>query len=107
MSGKPRVNLPQSIKAGDVIEVRSLISHVMETGNRKDNTGNVVPRNIINTFSATFAGKDVFRAELNSGISANPFISFHMRVPGPGMLELTWVDDAGIKTVEQVTVAVT
>ncbi|MEQ1714062.1 MAG: thiosulfate oxidation carrier complex protein SoxZ, partial [Hyphomicrobium sp.] len=77
MSGKPRVNLPQSIKAGDVIEVRSLISHVMETGNRKDNSGNVVPRNIINTFSATFAGKDVFRAELNSGISANPFISFH------------------------------
>ena len=106
MTGKPRVNLPQSIKAGDVIEVRSLISHVMETGNRKDNLGNVVPRNIINTFSATFEGKDVFRAELNSGISANPFISFHMRVPGPGMLELTWVDDAGIKIVEQVAVAV-
>lgn len=106
MTGKPRVNLPQSIKAGDVIEVRSLISHVMETGNRKDSAGNVIPRNIINAFSATFEGKDVFRAEFNSGISANPFISFYMRVMGPGTLELTWLDDSGVKIVEQVAVKV-
>lgn len=106
MNGKPRINLPKAIKAGDIIEVRTLINHVMETGNRKDAAGYVIPRQIIHTLTATFEGKDVFRAELNSGISANPFISFHMRVPGPGTLALTWVDDTGATITEQVAVSV-
>lgn len=106
MNSKPRINLPKSIKSGDVIEVRTLINHVMETGNRKDAAGYVIPRQIIHTFIATFEGKTVFRAELNSGISANPFISFHMRVPGPGTLSLSWSDDTGATVVEQAAVSV-
>lgn len=106
MNGKPRVNLPKAIKPGDVIEVRTLIAHVMETGNRKDAAGHVIPRQIIHTFTAAFEGKDVFRAALNSGISANPFIAFHMRVPGPGTLVLNWTDDAGAKVTEEIAVAV-
>ncbi len=105
MTGKPRINIPKSIKAGDIIEVRTLISHVMETGNRKDATGRVVPRQIIHTFAATFEGKDVFRAELNSGISANPFISFYLLVPGAGTLALSWTDDAGATVSEQVAIS--
>lgn len=96
MAGKPRIKLPDSIKAGDVIEIKTLVSHVMETGQRRDKDGNVVPRNVINTFTATFAGREVFRAKLSSGISANPFISFFMAVPGPGELEFTWIDDKGL-----------
>lgn len=107
MSTRPRVKLPETIKAGDVIEVRTLINHVMETGNRKDKDGFVVPRNIIHSFVATFAGEEVFRAELRSGISANPFLAFHVRVPASGDLELTWLDDSGTRTVEKVRVEVT
>lgn len=96
---KPRIKLPDSAKVGDVIEVKTLISHVMETGQRRDPDGKPIPRFIINTFSAKFAGKDVFTADLQPGISANPYISFFMKVPGPGEFEFTWIEDGGKKTV--------
>jgi len=93
---KPRAKItPANPKAGDVIEVKTLISHVMETGLRKDKDGKTIPRNIINSFKATFEGEPVFSAELQPGISANPYIAFHMKVEKAGSLELTWVDDAG------------
>lgn len=101
MTGKPRIKLPETAKVGEVIEIKALISHVMETGQRKDKDGNTVPRNVINTFTATFAGQQVFRAELSSGISANPFIAFFMKVPGPGELELVWLDDKGVRVAEK------
>ncbi len=97
---KPRIKIPDSAKPGDVIEVRTLVTHVMETGNRKDRSGNTIPRDIVNTFIATYAGKEVFRAELGPGISANPFISFSLRVPGPGAFEFSWTDDQGATLLE-------
>ena len=75
--------LPDSAKVGDVIEVKTLIPHVMETGNRHDKHGKLIPRDIINTFVAKYGDTEVFRAEFGPGISANPFVSFRMRVPGP------------------------
>ena len=98
---KARIKLPESAKIGDVIEVKTLISHVMETGQRKDADGKPIARSIINMFTATFAGAEVFSAELHPGISANPYLSFYMKVPGPGEFEFTWVDDAGAKVVEK------
>lgn len=98
---KARIKVPDTAKVGDVIEIKTLISHVMETGQRKDREGKTIPRDIINTFTATFAGKEVFRAALQPGISANPYIAFYMRVPGPGELELTWTDDTGRKITEK------
>jgi sulfur-oxidizing protein SoxZ len=103
---KPRIKLPTSAKVGEVIEIKTLISHVMETGQRKDNAGNPIPRNIINAFSVTYAGKPVFSADLQPGISANPYISFFMKVPGPGEFEFTWVEDGGKKTVEKMPLTV-
>jgi sulfur-oxidizing protein SoxZ len=99
---RPRVRLPESTKVGDVIEVRTLISHVMETGQRKEGDGKPVPRFIINSFTATFAGAEVFKAELYPGITANPYLSINMRVPGPGEFEFTWTDDKGGKVSEKV-----
>ena len=99
---RPRIRLPESAKVGDVIEIKTLISHVMETGQRKESDGKPVPRFIINSFSATFAGAEVFEAELHPSISANPYIAFFMRVPGPGELEFTWVDDTGAEVTEKV-----
>jgi sulfur-oxidizing protein SoxZ len=106
MAAKPRVKIPDTIKAGDIIEVKTLISHVMETGQRKDNTGVTIPRHIINAFIATFEGRDVFKADLHPGTSANPYVAFHMRVPGPGDLVLTWIEDGGGKVTERVTLSV-
>jgi sulfur-oxidizing protein SoxZ len=98
---RPRVRLPESAKVGDVIEIKTLISHVMETGQRKEGDGKPIPRFIINAFTATFAGAEVFKAELHPGISANPFLAFNMRVPGPGEFEFTWIDDNGVKVSEK------
>jgi sulfur-oxidizing protein SoxZ len=98
---RPRIRLPERAKVGDVIEVRTLITHVMETGQRKEGDGKPIPRFIINMFTATFAGAEVFKAELHPGISANPYIAFFMRVPGPGEFEFTWTDDSGAKVSER------
>ncbi len=103
---KPRIRLPEVVKVGDIIEIKTLISHVMETGQRKDTDGKTVPRNIISVFQATFNGRPVFQAEFQPGISANPFLSFHMRVPGSGEFEFTWIDDAGVKVIERTRLTV-
>jgi len=104
---KPRIKLPDTAKVGEVIEVKTLISHVMETGQRKTADGQTIPRNIINAFSVKFADKEVFKAELHPGIAANPYLSFFMKVPGPGEFEFTWIEDGGNKTVEKLKLNVT
>jgi sulfur-oxidizing protein SoxZ len=106
MKKPPRIKVPESIRAGEIVEIKTLATHVMETGNRKDAAGNKIPRDIIHTFTATFEGEPVFAAELGSGIAANPYIAFFLKVPGPGTLELTWLDDRGGRTVEKVPLSV-
>ena len=104
---KPRIKIPEHAKIGEIIEVKTLISHVMETGQRKDADGKIIPRNIINMFAATFAGSEVFKVELHPGISANPYLSFFMKVPGPGEFEFVWIDDGGKRIVEKLKLNVT
>ena len=101
MTARALVNVSPKAGRGEIIQVKTLISHVMETGQRKDADGKPIPRSIINSFQATFAGEQVFAAELHPGISANPYLSFFMKVPGPGELEFTWIDDAGVRVVEK------
>ncbi|MGH6814694.1 MAG: thiosulfate oxidation carrier complex protein SoxZ [Hyphomicrobiaceae bacterium] len=107
MSMKPRIKVQDSAKVGDIIEVKTLIGHVMETGQRKDRDGKTVPRNIIHSFSATFNGRPVFKADLQAGISANPYLAFYMKVTGPGKFEFTWIDDTGAKVTETAALNVT
>jgi sulfur-oxidizing protein SoxZ len=101
MSTKARIRLPDSARIGEVIEVKTLISHAMETGNRKTNEGNTIPRLLLHTLEVKFAGKEVFRASLHTGTAANPFIAFFMRVPGPGEFEFVWIEDGGARTTER------
>lgn len=103
---QPRIKLPDVIKVGDVIEVKTLVHHEMETGNRHDKTGKPIPRDIINTFIAKFDGEQVFRAEFGPGISANPYLAFQLRVAGPGTIEITWIDDEGVSVVATAPVIV-
>ena len=102
----PRIKLPDSAKVGDIIDIRTVVTHPMETGNRRDAEGKSIPRNIIHSFIATFEGQRVFRADLGSGISANPYFSFSMRVPGPGSFLFTWVDDQGATMTQTATLNV-
>ncbi len=105
-ASKPRVRFPDEAQTGEIIEIKALITHVMETGNRKDSEGNRIPRDIIHTFTAHYNGALVFKADLGSGISANPYLAFFLKVPGPGELSVTWLDDGGGTTVERYTLNV-
>ena len=91
----PRVRMPTTAKAGEVIEVKTLISHEMESGQRKDASGNTIPRKIIKQFTATFNGTEILRTEWGPGISANPYQSFFVKVPETGTFGFAWLDDDG------------
>lgn len=93
---KPRVRVPKSASKGEIIEIKTLISHTMESGQRKDRkTGELIPRKIINRFSCTYNGEEVFAMDLHPSISANPYITFHIKAEESGELEFSWVDDDG------------
>jgi sulfur-oxidizing protein SoxZ len=92
---RPRLKIPASAKKGEVIEIKTLVSHQMESGQRKDKDGKVIPRKIINKFVCTMNGKEVFRADLEPAIASNPFISFFLKAEESGTLAFAWTDDDG------------
>ena len=89
------INVPQKVKSGQVIEIKTLISHIMETGFRHDNVGKPIPRNIITTFVARYNGEEIFRADLFPAIAANPFVSFHTVATESGTIDFEWTGDNG------------
>ncbi|MGI4952260.1 MAG: thiosulfate oxidation carrier complex protein SoxZ [Janthinobacterium lividum] len=100
------LNVPKQVKRGEPIEVKVLISHPMENGQRRDESGQVVPRQIINAFRASYNGVEVLRLALHPAIAANPFLSFAARAVASGPIELSWEDDAGVKQTETAMVEV-
>lgn len=92
---KPRVRVPRSADAGEVITIKTLISHPMESGQRRDGDGNVIPRSIINRFTCEFNGQIVIDVTLEPAISTNPYFEFEAVVPESGTFEFTWYDDDG------------
>jgi sulfur-oxidizing protein SoxZ len=103
----PRIRIPDTAAAGEAIVIRTLISHVMESGQRRDADGNLVPRSIINRFTVEFEGEPVVDAALEPAISANPYFEIEAVVPRTGSFTFTWYDDDGsvYRTTETVTVA--
>ena len=89
------INFPPRAKRGEIIEIKTLIQHPMETGYRLDNKGAVIPRDIISRFTCAYNGDEVFRAELFPAISANPFIAFSTVATESGELVFSWIDDGG------------
>jgi sulfur-oxidizing protein SoxZ len=87
------INFPPRAKRGEIIEIKTLIQHPMETGYRLDNKGAVMPRDIISRFTCAYNGEQVFRAELFPAISANPFIAFSTVATESGELVFSWIDD--------------
>lgn len=92
---KPRVKVPKSAAAGETITIKTLISHKMESGQRKDKEGNVIPRSIINRFTCDFNDQSVIDVKMEAAISTNPYFEFEAMVPEAGEFKFTWYDDDG------------
>jgi sulfur-oxidizing protein SoxZ len=93
--GKPRVRVPESAKRGEVIEIRTMVEHPMESGFRYNNVGQLVPRHIVENFTCTYNGREIFRARLHPAVSTNPYFLFHTVATESGELVFTWTDDQG------------
>ena len=101
-----RVQLPREAKRGEVIEIRIAIQHAMETGFRFDHGGKAVPKNVINSLTCRYNGVEIFRAELGSGIAANPYLQFFTVARASGEVEFSWIDDAGVRGSERASITV-
>ena len=100
------INVPATAKRGDIIEIKALMAHIMETGYRHTETGAVIPRNIITTFSCRYNGEEVFRADLFPAFSANPFIAFTTVATESGQFAFQWTGDNGFQETASATITV-
>ena len=89
------INVPKKAKRGDVIEIKTLMSHIMETGYRHTTSGQIVPRDIITSFACRYNGEEIFRADFFPATAANPFISFFTVATASGKFDFEWIGDNG------------
>ena len=90
-----RISAPETAFEGEVIELKAMIQHPMETGYRRDGKGEIIPRDIIKTFRCTYDGNTIFEGDFFPGVAANPFVTFYARATRTGPIEFTWTDQAG------------
>ena len=100
------INVPERAKHGEVIEIKTLVSHPMETGYRRTQLGAPIPRDIIRLFVCAYNGTEVFRAELHPAIAANPFIVFSTIAIESGTLTFHWTGDNGFSVTESAALTV-
>jgi len=100
------VNVPKTAKAGEVIEIKTMIAHPMETGYRTGTNGTTIPRNIITRFVCSYDGEEVFSADLFPAVAANPLIAFTTVAQFSGTLTFAWTDDSGATQTESVEIVV-
>ena len=116
MAARTLITVPKGAKRGDVIEIRALVQHPMETGYRRSAEGAMLPRDLIRTFSCRFvtttpsaantAGELFFAATLHAAIAANPYLSFNLRADVSGSLVFEWLGDSGFAHRETVALLV-
>jgi sulfur-oxidizing protein SoxZ len=100
------INVPAKARRGDVIEIKTLMSHIMESGFRRTAAGEIVPRDIIASFTCRYNGTEIFRADLFPAIAANPFISFFTVAKESGKFEFEWIGDNGFSSTASASIAV-
>ena len=101
------INAPKTAKRGEAIEIKALIQHPMETGFRPGTNGQIIPRNIIERFSAAWNGEEIFRMTFSPAIAANPFVSFFTVARDSGTVVLRWTGDQDFHVEESVAIVVT
>ena len=100
------INVPSRAKVGDIIEIKTLVSHPMETGYRAGLGGEIIPRDIIQAFVCTYNGEEIYRATFSQAIAANPYLSFHTQAMETGTLEFRWTGDNDFLLVETAAITV-
>ena len=100
------INVPKKAKRGEIIEIKTLMSHIMETGYRRTATGELVPRDIITSFTCRYNGVEVFRADLFPAIAANPFITFFTVATESGKFDFEWIGDSGFTETASAAISV-
>ena len=100
------VSLPATVKRGEIIEIKTLVQHAMETGFRRTQLGEVIPRDIIRSFVCVYDGEEIFRAELHPAIAANPALTFSTVATRSGTIEFRWTGDKGFSLTESATITV-
>ncbi len=100
------INVPAKARRGETIEIKTLISHIMETGYRTSTVGKLIPRDIITQFTCKYNGEEIFRAELFSAIAANPYLTFFTTATESGTLTFEWTGDNGYAVTETAAITV-
>ena len=100
------VNVPAQAKRGEIIEIKTLAAHAMETGFRRTQLGELIPRDIIRQFVCTYNGVEILRAELHPAIAANPLFSFTTVATESGTLEFRWTGDNGFSVTQSSSITV-
>jgi sulfur-oxidizing protein SoxZ len=106
VTARALINVPPKARRGEIIEIKTLISHPMESGYRVGTNGTRIPRNIIRRFLCTYNGVEVFRAELSPAIAANPFMAFFTVATESGTIAFEWTGDNGFAASENATIIV-
>lgn len=101
-----RIEVPRQARRGEIILLRIAIQHPMETGYRLDNFGRRIPKNVISNLVCRYNDVEVFRAEMGSGISANPLLQFHAVAEASGEFVFEWVDDSGQRGSERAAITI-
>lgn len=101
------ISVPKTAKKGEIVEIKAMISHVMETGFRPGADGKTVPRDILRRFICRYAGEEIFRADFYPATAANPFISFSTVATASGQITFTWEGDNGFSQTETMSISVT
>jgi len=100
------INVPAKAKRGEIIEIKTLMSHIMETGYRRTASGEIIPRDIITSFACRYNGAEIFRADLFPAIAANPFITFTTVATESGKFEFEWIGDHGFSETASASITV-
>ena len=98
---------PASARVGEVVEIRTLAQHPMETGYRRSSEGELLPRDLLRRVECRFDGELVFAADLYAAISANPYLAFQLKLPRSGTLSVSWAGDRGLAHSESVRISAT
>lgn len=98
---------PASARVGEVVEIRTLAQHPMETGYRRSSEGELLPRDLLRRVECRFDGELVFAADLYAAISANPYLAFQLKLPRSGTLSVSWAGDRGVAHSESVQISAT
>ncbi len=101
-----RLHIPHQAKRGELLEIRLVIQHPMETGFRRDEVGRVIAKNVIRQLTCRYRGREIFRAEIDSGLAANPYLRFYARADVSGEFEFDWIDDQDHRGRQQASITV-